>query len=173
MNSTGSSQSRAQLSDFVEGPLVDRAVAEEAGGDPVLVPVLGGKGQPDGDRELAADNGIAPHEVEVRVEEVHGAPLPLADAGRLAEQLRHHPPRLGAADDGLGMLPVGGEDVVVPVQRRGGADRHRLLAAVEVEKTGDVPLGVLLGARLLEFAAEHHLLVQLQQFMVGQDRPEF
>jgi hypothetical protein len=59
------------------------------------------------------------------------------------------------------MLPVGGEYVVIPVQGMGGADGHRLLAAVEVEKTGYVPLGVLLGARILEFAAKNHLLVEM------------
>jgi hypothetical protein len=41
-----------------------------------------------------------------------------------------------------------------------------------VEEAGDVPLGVLLGARLLELAGEDHLLVHLHKYLIGQDRPQ-
>ena len=106
------------------------------------------------------------------IEEVHGAPLSLADAGGLAEQFGHHPPRFGAPHDGLGMLAVGGEDVVILVQPGRRSDRHRLLAAVKVQEAGDVPFGVLLGARLLELPGQDHLLVQFQKFLIRQNRPQ-
>jgi hypothetical protein len=43
----------------------------------------------------------------------------------------------------------------------GGADSHRLLAAIEVKKTGDVPLGILLSTRIFKLAAKNHLFVEL------------
>ena len=103
---------------------------------------------------------------------MHGPPLPLAEAGGFAEQLGHHPARLGPTHDGLGVFAVGREDIIILVQPCRGPYRHRLLPAVEMQETGDVPLGVLLGAGLLKLARQHHLLVQPQQLLIGQNRPQ-
>src|ERR1039457_672621 len=70
---------------LVKGALVDRSIAEEAGGNAVLSPVACSKGQADRYGELSTHNRITAHEIQTGVEQVHGAALAFADAGGLAE----------------------------------------------------------------------------------------
>jgi hypothetical protein len=122
---------------------------------------------------LPADDGIPSHEVDLGSKQVHRAPLPLAQTSRLAEQLSHHPFWVSPTHDRLGVLAVGGEDVIVFVQGSGSTGRNGFLAAVEMQKAGDVSLGLLFRTGFFKFPTKHHLFEQLNQFMVWQDGPEF
>ena len=59
----------------------------------------------------------------------------------------------------VGVLAVGGDDVVVGLQRRDRADRHRLLADIKVQEAADLAQRVGLGQRLLHAADRQHLVV--------------
>ena len=84
-------------------------------------------------------------------------PLPPLQPGGLAEQLRHDRRGADAARQGVAVLAVGAGDVVVRAECREAADRHRLLADVEVAESADLAQAVRLAGLLLEPADEHHL----------------
>src|SRR3712207_8366127 len=54
---------------LVHRPLVDRPLAEVADADPVLAAVLDREGDPRGQRDVAADDGVAAEEALLGVEE--------------------------------------------------------------------------------------------------------
>src|SRR6266480_5644042 len=84
-------------------------------------------------------------------------------ASLLAEELGHHGLRVDAASDRVAVLPVAGEDVVVPLQREHAADHCCLLADVQVAVAPDLCLCVLLLRALFEPADELHLPVEAKQ----------
>jgi hypothetical protein len=79
----------AKIERFVEFALGHGALAEEAGRDVggVLHPV--GERQTAGERQAAADNGVAAIEIGGLVEQVHRAAAPARTAFGLAVHLRH------------------------------------------------------------------------------------
>jgi hypothetical protein len=62
----------------------------------------------------------------------------------------------------MAMLAVGGDDGVGRLERLHRADRHRLLADVEVKEAADLLLRVQLRALLLEAADPDHLPQELE-----------
>ena len=107
--------------------------------------------------QVAAHDAVAAEVAARDVVEVHAAALAAADAGGLAAQLGHERARVGAAGQGVAVVAVGGDEVVVGPQQAHGADAHRFLADVEVQEAADLALDVELGAALLEAADEQHL----------------
>ena len=91
----------------------DGALAEEAGRD--LGPALHmvGERQAGGDRQPAADDGVASVEAGGGVEDVHRAAAALTRPLDLAEHLRHHRARGDAPGQSVAVLAVGGDDGVV------------------------------------------------------------
>ena len=61
---------------------------------------------------MAADDAVAAHEPVLDVEEVHGAALALDEAGALAVELGHHLVGIAAKKEGVGVVAVGGDDLV-------------------------------------------------------------
>src|SRR5680860_862839 len=140
---------------------VGGAVAEHADGDRVLALVLGGEGQAGGDRQVAADDPVAAHEALLAVEDVHRAAAAAAGPVDAAEELRHHPLRLGAAGDRVAVRAVGADQVVLVAHYRGGADDRRLLADPEVQEAARFGPLVLPPGLLLEAADQGHPREQL------------
>src|SRR5207244_4683072 len=70
---------------------------------------------------------------------------------------RHHGTGADAAGQRMSVLAVGAGDVVVGAERGQAADRHRLLADVEVTETADLAEAVGLAGLLLDPADQHHL----------------
>jgi hypothetical protein len=148
----------------VRGALADGAVAEEAETDPAVTAVLAGEGHTGRQRQVAADDAVATQEVRLGVEEVHRAAKAFAATGLLGEQLGHDGPGRHPLGVGLTVVPVGGHDVVVRLDRRDRTDRHRLLTYIEVEEPTDLALRIRLGRRLLDPADRQHLPVVLEEF---------
>ena len=82
----------------------------------------------------------------------------------MAEEFRHRPSRVAAADEVVGVVAVGADDVVFLPQVPQRADGHGLLAGVEVAEAADAALRVLLGDARLEIARELHPIVGVHQF---------
>ena len=147
---------------LVEDALVRGAIAQKRHHHPILVAHLDAQREPDREREVSAHDGVAAHEVALRVTEVHGAALPLADAGRAPIELGHQRPRAGLAYKRVGMIAVGPELVLVVIERTDRPRRHGLLADVEVREAADEALGVRLRHALFETSNERHIAVELQ-----------
>jgi hypothetical protein len=92
---------------------------------------------------------------------VHGAALALGAAGGLAVELGHELVHAHADGDGVAVVAVGGDDVVVLAHEGAAAHGHRFLADVEVQEPTDL-LG-LIGAQrtFLEAADAHHRAEEL------------
>ena len=125
---------RRQVHRLAEVAGVGGAVAEHADGDRVFALVVGGEREAGGDRQVAADDPVAAHEALLAVEDVHRAAAAAAGPVDPAEQLRHHPLRVGAAGDRVAVGAVGADQVVLLAHHRGRADDRRLLADREVEE---------------------------------------
>ena len=102
---------RRHVDRLVEGAFVGGAVAEEADRYPAIVAVLGGEGRAEGDGGTGADDAVGAEDAQVRIGDVHGAAL----------------------GEEVTVAPVGGGDVVGVGKGGADADRHGLLAHVEVD----------------------------------------
>ena len=149
---------------FVDGALVGGAVAHVAKAAALEPLVFEGVGESEAQWGLAADDAVAAPEMFRRGEEVHGAALALGAAGEFALQLGHELAHAHADGEGVAMVAVGGDDVVVLAQQRAGADGDGLLAVVEMEEAADPALLVDAQAAVLEGADTHHVGVELELF---------
>ena len=134
-NRIGRFQNGRQIERFVKLPLVDRAVAEEAKSDGIFLAVLAGEGETCRDGHLPADDGVAAHEMLLSVEQVHGAALAAAAAGRFAAQLCHCDFRVHPLGYGVAVVAVVSDDIIVGAERGYRADGDSLLADVEVQES--------------------------------------
>ncbi len=156
---------RAHVQRLVEGAFVHGAVAEEAEDDLVGLAQADAVAHAGGDGQVAAHDAV-PAEVAPRhVVEVHAAALGAADAADLAAQLGEQGPGIGAAGEGVAVVAVRRDDVVVGAQQAHRADADRFLPDVQVQEAADLPFDVELRAALLEPPDEEHLLVECEGFV--------
>ena len=117
------------------------ALAEEARGDPALAPQLVGQRQPDGDGEAAADDGVAAVEaVRATSNRCIEPPRPRLQPSTLPNISAMTAPGRDALEQRVAVLAVGGDDVVVGLERGQHAGGDGLLADVEVEEAADLRL---------------------------------
>ena len=101
----------------------------------------------------------------VRREKVHGAALPFGTTRRPAEQFGHALIHRHPHGQGLAVRAITGNDVIVLTAQGQGADCHRLLAGVQVQKAADLTTGlILLERRLLEPPDPQHLTQKMNLF---------
>src|SRR5215216_5120022 len=96
------------------------------------------------------------------VEQVHRAALALHQARTLAIQLGHHLVRVTAEEERVGMVPVGGDDLVCILVKREKPGRDRFLPAIEMEIPADLPLPETALRGVLEEADRVHLSVEIE-----------
>ena len=120
------------------------------------LPVLDGPAHARGQRDLAAHDAPAAEEVLLGAVQVHGAALAPGAAVDAPVQLRHDLPRAHALGQRLDVVAVGRDDVIVVPEGAQRADRHGLLADVEVAEAADLAQRVRLRGLLLETAAQQH-----------------
>ena len=155
------SNRRGEVERLVEGALVDRAIAEVAEAAAFAAEVFEAVGEAEAERGLAGDDAVAAPEVLVRREEVHRAALAFRAAGLFAEHFRHALVHAHADGEGVAVVAVGGDEVVIRPAERDGADGDGFLADVEVEEAADFAALVVFQAGLLEAADADHLGKQL------------
>src|SRR5205823_2222551 len=142
---------------FMEGADVDGRLAEVADADLVAVLVADREPDPRGEWDVPPDDPVPAQEPPPGVEQMHRATLALGAAGRLAEQLGHHGGGRHAPRQGLTMLTVRRDHVVVVPQGRERPDRDGLLPDVEMAEPADLAERVRLGGLLLEATDQEHL----------------
>ena len=146
----GSFPEGCEVEGFVKFALVDGAVAEEAYGNAVFVLVLAGERESGGDRHLSANDGVSAHKVLFQVEQVHGAALAAAAAGRLAAEFGHGDFGGHALCEGVSVVAVVADDVVVGAQGGYCADGDGFFADVQMQEAADFALHVETSARFLK-----------------------
>jgi len=102
------------------------------------------------------------------VEKVHRAALAPGQACLFAQQLRRAPHGIGTAHQGVPVIAVGSDHVIIRPCGMLRRHRHRLLADIQVTETTDMPLLVQLGHPLLETPDQEHFPVHLEQLLLGE-----
>ena len=101
-----------QICRLVEGTVVDGAVTQVELDDAVRLLVAQGVGHTDPERDMPADDAVATPQPVLDVEQVHRAALALHQTRALAVQLGHHLVGVTAEQERVGVVPVGGDDLV-------------------------------------------------------------
>ncbi len=148
---------RRHIQGFMKSTLIDRAIAKKADhgfrqtavGDGVSCSQSDGKG--------FADNGVAPQKAPTGIKKMHGTAHPFADSGNFAMQFRHDFPRRNPPDQGMDMLPIGADDVVPRLGGMQHAHGYRFLTRIQVQKSGNLSLGISLGSSLFKSSCAKHI----------------
>ena len=125
---------------------------KKASGDRVASLHLVAERDADCQGQPAADDRVAAVEAQGAVEDVHRAAAAAATALLLAEHLGQQPVHADAAGDCLAVLAISGDDRILGCERLQDADRHRLLAVIQVQKSEDLLRLVELDAFRLEMS---------------------
>ena len=159
------------FSGLVKGALVIGGITQKTDGDFVASLELDGLGYPGCQRERAAHQRIAAHEMLAGIENVHGAAASLGRAGFLAIQFGHNLPGIRTALDGMNMITVAGDHIVIT---RAGRFHHAIaagfLARVQMQEAADLAFDVSLIAAFFKTAVHHHFAEHaffVFQFHVG------
>ena len=142
----------ARLSDSWKAPLAEAPSLQNETTTSDSPRERDGEGGADRERHAARHDAVGAEVAERQAGDVHRAAAAAAVAGRPAEQLGHHQPRLVALGDGVAMAAVRAHDVVGGPERGDGADGDGLLTQVGVQVAADVADAVLLDGALLEAA---------------------
>ena len=97
---------------FVEGAVVDGAVAEERDGHLIGLQQLEAVSGPGGLKDAGADDAAGAHHADFGGEEMHAAAAALRAAGRAAEELGEQLPRREPLGQGMAVPAVRAEDDV-------------------------------------------------------------
>jgi hypothetical protein len=110
---------------------------------------------------------VAAVELVLGREHVHRAALAAADPGFAAGQLGHDDLGIDAIGQHVAVVTVAGDDAVMALLQGGlDADRNRFLADVQVAEAADQAQTVQLARTLFKAADQHHLFVEVEQFIV-------
>ena len=153
---------RRHVHRLVEKALAERAVAEEAHRDLAAAAHLRRERGARRDAGGAADDGVGAEVARLGIGDVHRAALAATVAGLLAEQFREHAVDRGALGEAVPVAAVGAGDEVVAMQGLADADRHGLLADVEVGQARHLRALVQLVHLLLEGPDLRHLPEHVQ-----------
>src|SRR5690606_32954334 len=116
---------------------------------------------------LRADDAVAAVEAGRHVEHVHRAAPALGRTPDAAGQLGHDFLRVHARGQHVAVVAVTGDDLVVALfDALLNANRHGLLADVQVAEAADQPHAVELARALLEATDQDHLAVVAQQVLL-------
>src|ERR1700693_1514424 len=140
----------------MKGTLVDRSVAEKAKRYPVLVAIFRCERQSCCERHVSADDRVPAIHVIFLVEEVHRAAESLRAASRFPEKFRHARVRTGSARQGVAVITIGGDDVIVIAHRSYSSNDDRFLANIEMAEAADLLRLILLARAFLEAANQQH-----------------
>src|SRR5918994_614465 len=99
---------------------------------------------------MTADDPVAAHEATLDVEEVHRAALALDDARSLAVELGHDVLGIAPQQERVGVVPVGGDDLVAFLEGLEEPGRDGLLTGVDVKVAPDLALTEAPLGRLFE-----------------------
>jgi hypothetical protein len=136
--------------------LIDRAIAEETKGHAIFTSIFAGESETAGQRHVRAHDGMSTVHVMFLVEKMHRTSQAAGTAGIFAEQFRHTGIGAGTAGQSVGMIAIGGDDIIVKSDRRDGTCYNRFLTDVKMTKTADFLSLILLAGALFKAPDEQH-----------------
>ena len=165
---------RGEIVGLVHGALVDGAIAHERHGRAFVALIFYAVSEAHSEGDLAADDAVAAPVIALGRKEMHRAAFAFGATGDFAVELGHEGLGVHADGDGVTVVAVGGDDVVMFAHERTATDGDGLLAVIKMEEAADVgPAGgVLAGvgavAALFEAADAHHLAEEFDLLGRGQ-----
>lgn len=153
----------------MHGSLVNRAVAHEAQAAAFEALVFHGIGDASSEWRLAADDAVPAPVILVRREEVHRASFSARAAGGFALKLGHAFVHRHADCQGVPVIAISGDDVVVVAEEVASAYGNGLLADVEVKKSANLALLVNAQGAFFKASDAHHVGVEAQ-LVLGAER---
>src|SRR5262249_54924677 len=117
--------------------------AEETQRDIGFASVLGSKGDPGSDGNMAANDSVTTHKPFVGIKEMHGTAAPFGTTSGFAKQLSHCCIHITDPSQVMRVLAIGGENVIGWFNRRDRANRYRFFSIVEMKKAANLATGVL------------------------------
>ena len=112
---------------------------------------------------MGAHDGVSAVEAVLDAEQVHGAALAARAAGDLAEELGHDALGRHSLGQGVTVLPVGADPVILRPADGRYTSGHGLLTVVEVAESADLPLLIILGHPQLKPAHQNHLVINVAE----------
>ena len=140
----------------MEGALIDRSITEKAERDAIFAPVLDGESQSHRQRNVSCDNGVTSVHVMLLVEKMHRATQAARTPCFFPKKLRHTGVGACAASKSVGVIAVGGDDVVIITNGSDRAGHNCFLPDVKVAKTTDLLRLILLTGAFLETPNRQH-----------------
>jgi hypothetical protein len=118
-------------------PTIRRSITEEAGNDLIgLLDHSDGHARTRGDGNPPCHFSVRPQDAEGEVHDVRGAAFPLAVAGGLPEEFRHHPLTVGSLGEHVAMTAMRAGEVIVVPQLGDHAGRNGFLADIKMNEPG-------------------------------------
>src|SRR5207253_3380407 len=146
----------SEVQRFVKGALIDRAVAEKAKSNAIFISIFAGESEATGQRDVRSHNGVSTVHVMFLVEKMHRTTEPARTTSIFAEKFCHAGVGTGSADQGVGMIAIGGDDVIVETCGRDGAGHDCFLTDVKMTEAADFLRLILLAGALFETPDEQH-----------------
>ena len=145
---------------FVEGAVVDGAVAEEGDGHLIGLHQLETVSGAGGLQDARTDDAARAHHADFGGEQVHAAAAPLRTAGRAAEQFGEQLAGRNTLGQRMPVSAVRAEDDVIAAQMGTNAGGNRLLSHVSMTRTMNQP--ALMRTRQLLFATadQNHCTIE-------------
>ena len=159
---------RGDVQGLVERPLVHSAIAEVAEAATFSAEILETISKAEAERGLACDDAVASPEVFVRCEEMHRTALALRATGLFPIHFGHALVHAHSDGEGMSMIAVGGDEVIVCATQGNRADSYSFLSDVEVEKSAYFSCLVVFQARLFESPDPNHLREKLNFSLWGE-----
>src|SRR5690348_16245192 len=97
---------------------VHRRFAKEADADLIAATILDGEANAGCNGDVSADDTVTTEEVGFGIEEVHRAAFAARAAGVAPEQLGHDCTRTDSSREGLAVIAISGDDVVIGTYHR-------------------------------------------------------
>src|SRR5262245_18933033 len=140
----------------MERPLIDRAVTEEAECDAILAAVLNRKRQPNPQRYVRGNDRVATIHMMRHIEKMHRPTEPSRAAGFFSEKLRHTCIGARAPGQGMPVITVSGNDVIIRAHGSDRPDHDSFLANVKVTKAANLLRLILLTGAFFEAPDRQH-----------------
>ena len=120
---------------FMVGTLIDGAIPHEAESGPFFALIFEGVGESESEWGLTPDDAVSAPVVLVGSEVVHRAALAAGATGRFAKKFRHAFVHSHADSEGMPVIAVGGDDVIVFPHEGDSADSNGFLTDIQVQKS--------------------------------------
>ena len=97
-------------------------------------------------------NGISAKKIILFIKDVHGTAATTTAAFLFSIHLCHYFSRIYSACQGMGVFPVGSQDIIFDLEGLYHAGRYRFFAYIKMEKTPYLFLGIQLGTLLFKLS---------------------